>query len=74
MHTMVSLPLLLAVLCFGSCMTGGTVQGEGAAEKLNILPTTYPAVAFTFGGLSKGDVVDDVLNRMDREGMRGTFL
>lgn len=66
--------LLLAVLCFGSCMTGGTVQGEGAAEKLNILPTTYPAVAFTFGGLSKGDVVDDVLNRMDREGMRGPFF
>lgn len=65
-------PLLWVALFIFPFMTTNTVQG--AAEKLTVLPTTYQAVAFTFGGLSKGDVVEDVLTRMDKEGMRGTFF
>jgi peptidoglycan/xylan/chitin deacetylase (PgdA/CDA1 family) len=45
--------------------------GEGP---INTIPTTYQGVVFAFGGLSQPAVVDDILQRMDKQGMRGTFF
>jgi peptidoglycan/xylan/chitin deacetylase (PgdA/CDA1 family) len=51
-----------------------TASVSAAGSKLNTLPTTYPAVVYAFGGLSNPAVVQDVLERMDRKGIRGTFF
>lgn len=43
-------------------------------EELKVVPTTEPALAFTFGGLSNKAVVEDVLGRLQRLGIRATFF
>ena len=43
-------------------------------ERLQFIPTTKPAVIFTFGGLSKGAELDGILTEMAAQGMRGTFF
>jgi peptidoglycan/xylan/chitin deacetylase (PgdA/CDA1 family) len=58
-----------------------TVKTAWAAEKapelapeIKIVTTTEQALSFTFGGLSKEWVVDDMLARLDRLGIKGTFF
>ena len=44
------------------------------AEQQHFIRTTARAVAFSFGGLSKTAPLQDILQRMSHENMRGTFF
>jgi peptidoglycan/xylan/chitin deacetylase (PgdA/CDA1 family) len=44
------------------------------ATPLRFIPTTEQAVVYTFGGLSKAQPLQDVLDRLDAYQMRGTFF
>lgn len=44
------------------------------AERQRFIHTTEQAIVFTFGGLSKRGALEDVLDKMDAEEMRGTFF
>lgn len=43
-------------------------------EEMKVIPTTAPAVAFTFAGLSNKAVVKEVLTRLQSLGIRATFF
>ena len=50
-------------------------QNDGhLAEKMRFIPTTDSAVVYTFGGLSRASSLDDILQRLDENGMRATFF
>ena len=49
-------------------------NGGNVAGKQMFLPTTEQAVAFTFGGFSKTEPLRQVLEKMQENGMRGTFF
>ena len=44
------------------------------ASPLRFIPTTEQAVIYTFGGLSKTQPLQDILQRMDEYQLRGTFF
>ena len=44
------------------------------AEHLRFIPTTKQAVIYTFGGLSRAGSVEDILQRLADNNMRGTFF
>lgn len=48
-------------------------QGK-KAEKMDFIPTTEQSVIFAFGGLSRLSSVNDILQRMDAAGLKGTFF
>ncbi|EGO63732.1 polysaccharide deacetylase [Acetonema longum DSM 6540] len=54
-----------------------TVQATAAdnqAQEIRVIPTTEPALSFTFGGLSREAAVSDVLRRLRGLGIRATFF
>lgn len=44
------------------------------ATEIKTIYTTEQALAYTFGGLTKAAVVDDVLERLDKLGIKATFF
>lgn len=44
------------------------------AEEMKIIPTTEQAIIYTFGGLAKENVVEDVLERLDKKQIKATFF
>ena len=44
------------------------------ATEIKIISTTEPALSYTFGGLAKEAVVDDMLARLNVLGIKGTFF
>lgn len=55
-------------------LTVFTSSADAAIERQKFITTIEPAVIFTFGGLSRKSSVEDILNRMDENHMRGTFF
>ena len=49
-------------------------NGGRIAQAQRFITTVKPAVIFTFGGLSKQEPLDEILNEMAARGMRGTFF
>lgn len=43
-------------------------------EKLTFIPTTDTAVSFAFGGFTRSDSLDYILDLMDQNGLKGTFF
>lgn len=81
--------VVLLLMMVSSCLTGNffsqraeavsyqQLRQENAgrtAKKMNFIPTTKQAVAFTFGGLSRQSSLQDILQRLDENGMKGTFF
>ena len=44
------------------------------ANEIKVIATTEPAIAYTFGGISKEVVVNDVLGKLNDLGIKGTFF
>jgi peptidoglycan/xylan/chitin deacetylase (PgdA/CDA1 family) len=44
------------------------------ANEIKVITTTEPAIAYTFGGISKEVVVNDVLGKLNDLGIKGTFF
>lgn len=44
------------------------------AEKEKFIPTTAQSVIVTFGGISRKESVEDILDRLDSYGAKGTFF
>jgi len=44
------------------------------AQEIKMIPTTEPALSYTFGGLANEAVVNDVLTRLHRLGIKATFF
>ncbi|GMB00499.1 polysaccharide deacetylase family protein [Pelosinus sp. IPA-1] len=47
---------------------------DNNAKEIKIVSTTEPALSYTFGGLSKEAVVNDVLGRLNSLGIKATFF
>jgi len=47
---------------------------SAAAQEIKVIPTTEPALSFTFGGISNEAVVNDMLTRLQNLGIKGTFF
>jgi peptidoglycan/xylan/chitin deacetylase (PgdA/CDA1 family) len=47
---------------------------DNRLKEIKIIPTTEPALAFTFGGLTNETVVNDVLSRLNYLGIKATFF
>ncbi|MBP2643576.1 MAG: polysaccharide deacetylase [Firmicutes bacterium] len=45
-----------------------------SAQEFKMIPTAEQTLSFTFGGLSRENVVDDILGRLKRLGIKGTFF
>ena len=45
-----------------------------AAQEIKVIATTEPALSFTFGGIGNEAVVNDMLNRLQTLGIKGTFF
>ena len=81
-----ALRILIGVFCLLSLCVGmkeaaaadyqelRTANGGRIAQAQRFITTVKPAVIFTFGGLSKQEPLDDILNEMAARGMRGTFF
>lgn len=46
----------------------------GKAEEIKVIPTTEPALSYTFGGLSNEAAVDDILGKLNSLGIKATFF
>lgn len=58
-----------------SCRTAYAAEKEkNTAEEIKMVYTTEPALSFTFGGLSNEACVDDVLDRLQKLGIKATFF
>ena len=75
------LGVLLAISMTGTALAATVdyaairgANGGHLADKLRFVTTTEPAAIFTFGGLSRRSSVEDVLNRLNANGMRATFF
>lgn len=51
-----------------------TNNGGKLAQEIKMIPTTQQAVVYSFGGLAKENVVDDILYRLDGKGITATFF
>ena len=81
-----ALRILIGVFCLLSLCVGmkeaaaadyqelRAANGGRIAQAQRFITTVKPAVIFTFGGLSKQEPLDDILNEMAARGMRGTFF
>ena len=81
-----ALRILIGVFCLLSLCVGmkeavaadyqelRAANGGRIAQAQRFIATVKPAVIFTFGGLSKQEPLDDILNEMAARGMRGTFF
>ena len=81
-----ALRILIGVFCLLSLCVGmkeaaaadyqelRAANGGRIAQAQRFITTVKPAVIFTFGGLSKQEPLDDILNEMATRGMRGTFF
>lgn len=47
---------------------------ENNAKEIKIISTTEPALSYTFGGLTNGAIVNDVLGRLNNLGIKATFF
>ena len=81
-----ALRILIGVFCLLSLCVGmkeaaaadyqelRAANGGRIAQAQRFIATVKPAVIFTFGGLSKQEPLDEILNEMAARGMRGTFF
>ncbi len=81
-----ALRILIGVFCLLSLCVGmkeaaaadyqelRAANGGRIAQAQRFITTVKPAVIFTFGGLSKQEPLDEILNEMAARGMRGTFF
>ena len=44
------------------------------ATEMKLIPTTEQVIVYTFGGLENESAIDDVLNRLDKLGIKATFF
>jgi peptidoglycan-N-acetylglucosamine deacetylase len=58
-----------------SCRTAYAAENiDSNAQEIKTILTTEPALSYTFGGLSDEGVVNDVLERLNRLGIKATFF
>ena len=58
-----------------TCQTAYAAENvDNDAKEIKMISTTEPAVAYTFGGLANGAVVNDVLGRLNNMGIKATFF
>ncbi|VBB09483.1 polysaccharide deacetylase [Lucifera butyrica] len=57
-----------------SCRTAYAAELMAKANEIRFIPTTEPALAYTFGGLSNKTVVNDVLGKLNDLGIKATFF
>lgn len=63
--------IILAMSVLLLCYSGSV---DAAITRQNFITTIEPAVIFTFGGFSRKSSVEDILQRMEQNNMRGTFF
>ncbi|CQR74893.1 Peptidoglycan-N-acetylmuramic acid deacetylase PdaA precursor [Sporomusa ovata DSM 2662] len=63
------------IMALFSCPIAYAAEGSGQpATEIKTIFTTEQALSYTFGGLSKESVVNDVLERLNRLGIKATFF
>ncbi|SDD97745.1 polysaccharide deacetylase family protein [Sporomusa acidovorans] len=63
------------VLGLLSCRTAYAAElVDHKSQEIKMISTTEPALSYTFGGLAKRAVVDDVLNKLNDLGIKATFF
>ncbi len=77
----IGLCLLLGLLFSGAALAAPEdyadlrqANGGRLAPRLRFIPTVRQSVILTFGGLSKEEPLRDILDKLDENGMRGTFF
>ncbi len=67
------LVLLISVLVACSQADAAVPADDGVSE-IKMISTTEPAIPYTFAGLGKKEVVNDVLTRLDKLAIKATFF
>lgn len=63
------------VIALFTCRTAYAAEiVDRSLAEIKIISTTEPALSYTFGGLSNGAVVNDVLGRLKELGIKATFF
>jgi peptidoglycan/xylan/chitin deacetylase (PgdA/CDA1 family) len=58
-----------------TCRTAYAAENmDHNANEIKVISTTEPAIAYTFGGVAKEAVVNDVLGKLNDLGIKGTFF